>query len=100
MGFMPVSACYFVKNPTKEQKREIKNKVWTEEEKLCKVCYTNNGNTIVNACGHGGMCDVCAKCVYEKFGRCMICKGEIDKIFVVKDVTDGRIQVVAEYHQR
>lgn len=100
MDFLPISAVYFVKNPTTEQANSVRNKVWTEEEKLCKVCYINNGNTIVNACGHGGMCDGCAKEVFEKFGNCMICKQKIDKIFVVRDFTEGKIQVIAEFHER
>lgn len=96
LNFLPISGSYFVKDPTEEQKNNLRQKTLTPEEKLCKVCYTNNGNTIVNACGHGGMCDLCAKDIVKKFGKCMICRQKIDRVLVIKQVEMGKVEVLYE----
>lgn len=97
LSFLPVSGNYFVKNPTEKQLNDFKNKKWTKDELLCKVCFTNNSNTIVNVCGHGGMCDECGRDIMKKFGACMLCRKKIDRLFIVKPPTEfGKVEVVDE----
>ena len=85
-----------MKDPTKEQKESFMKKTFTEEEKMCKVCFANNSNTIVNRCGHGGMCSSCAKSIVKKMGKCMMCRQPIDVIYVIKILDDARIEVQEE----
>jgi ferredoxin len=97
LSFMPVSGNYFMKDPSQAQKESfLKKKTFSAEEKICKVCYANEGNTIVNACGHGGMCGLCAKDVVKKMGKCMMCRKAIDVVFVIKILDDARVQVIEE----
>jgi len=53
-----------------EEFKNQKNKSFTPQEKICKICYTQDSNTIVNVCGHGGMCSDCAKDILKKMGSC------------------------------
>jgi hypothetical protein len=97
LSFLPVSGNYFVKEPSQAQKESFLNKkTFSAEEKICKVCYANEGNTVVNACGHGGMCGLCAHDVVKKMGKCMMCRKPIDVVFVIKILDDARIQVIEE----
>jgi len=79
---LPRSDNYFIKNPTPEQIKEYgkKEKSFTPEEKICKICYTTDSNTIVNNCGHGGMCSDCARDIVKKMGTCPLCRKPIDKV--------------------
>lgn len=96
LSWQPMSGSYFVKNPSEEQQKIVKQKSLNPEEKLCKVCYMNDGNTIVNACGHGGMCDLCAKDIIKKFGSCMMCRQKIDKILVIGVIDKCTVEVLYE----
>ena len=96
LSFLPVSGNYFVKAPTKEQKESYLKKTFSPEEKVCKVCYARDGDTIVNNCGHGGMCSTCAKDIMKQMGTCMMCRKPIDVIYVIKVLDDARVQVISE----
>lgn len=99
LSFFPISSNYFGKiedRPKDELGKTLKFKSFSEEEKLCKICYLENSNTIVNACGHGGVCKNCAQDVQKKMGKCVMCRGVIDKIFVIKIIDDCKIELVEE----
>ena len=93
--FLPVGPNYFIKNPTEKQKQEFIKKEFTKDELVCKVCYTKESNTIINACGHGGMCSDCAKNVVKNFKKCMMCRTVIDQVLVVEisKETPGQVKV-------
>lgn len=76
-----------------EQKSLNKEKV-SEEEKLCKICYTKKANTIVNKCGHAAMCSDCAVNVLKSFPTCMLCRGQVDKVLVIKRVNSGQVEIL------
>lgn len=65
-----------------------------KEDSLCKICYTNEANTIINACGHSGMCSVCAKDVQKRMSSCMQCRCKIDKILVIKKVGKDKVEIL------
>jgi len=97
LSFLPVSGNYFAKEPTQAQKESyLKKKTFSADEKICKVCYATDSNTIVNVCGHGGMCDTCARDVVKKVPKCIMCRKPIDVIYVIEILDDARIKVVEE----
>ena len=95
-SFLPIGPNYFVKNPTEKQKSDFMKKNFSEDEKMCKICYVDESNTIVNVCGHGGMCSGCARKVATKMKTCMMCRKKIDKILVIKFLVDnpGHVEVM------
>jgi hypothetical protein len=70
---------------------------FSPEERLCKICYEKDSNTIVNACGHGGMCNTCAINYLELKSDCMICRKKIDKIFVINIIDGTKIEMIEEF---
>lgn len=92
LNFLQVSRNYFIKEPTKQQVKEYSVKI-TGEEKICTVCCIKEANTVVNVCGHGGMCADCAKNVI-KMGKCMLCRKKIDYIMVIKDLGNTKVEVL------
>ena len=104
LSFFPISSNYFGKldsnkkeNPNKDELgNTIKFKSFTPDEKLCKICYFEESNTIVNACGHGGVCKNCAKDVLKKMGKCVMCRNPIDKIYVIKIIDHVKIELIEE----
>ncbi len=66
----------------------------SHDDKLCKICYVNNANTIVNNCGHAGMCSDCARNVLKSFPTCMMCRGNIDKVLVIKRVDAKQVEIL------
>ena len=96
-SFLPIGPNYFVKNPTEQQKSEFMKmkKEFSDDEKICQICYINDSNTIINVCGHGGMCSGCAKKVSSKNNKCMLCRAKIDKILVIKFlIVPGHVEVI------
>ena len=59
------------------------------EESLCIVCMEKVSNTIINNCGHGGMCDTCIKLTLIRSKKCCHCRKPIDKILVIKPYKKG-----------
>lgn len=88
-------------NPTKGQveahKKDQENKVIDKDENICKICFDKQSNTIIEICGHGGMCSKCCK-QYLRSGKgvatCMICRSKIDKVLVVELNIDGSVKKV------
>jgi hypothetical protein len=70
----------------------------TQDDKLCKICYMKNANTIVNNCGHAGMCSECAVNVLASFPTCMMCRGTIDKVLVIKRVDAKQVEILEVLH--
>lgn len=93
-SFQLVTSDYFRKKTGPSQGALPTN--FSPEERLCKICYEKDSNTIVNACGHGGMCNTCAKHYLDFKSHCMICRKKIDKIFVIKIIDDTKIEMIEE----
>lgn len=63
------------------------------EDKMCVICLSMESDTIINACGHGGMCSDCAQEYITKRDICIMCRGEIDVVYVIQR-SAGKINVV------
>lgn len=98
LSFLPKGANYYVKNPTPKEIEEYKNrsKSFTVEDKLCKICYCSDSNTLINACGHSAMCKDCAKDVAKKMGTCPLCRTKIDRILVIERINEHQVKVLEE----
>ena len=98
LSFLPKSGNYYVKNPTPAEIEafKLKSKSFTQEEKLCKICYSVDSDTLINACGHSCMCKDCARDVAKKMGTCPLCRTKIDRILVIKRINDGQVKVLEE----
>ena len=98
LSFLPKSGNYYVKNPTPAEIEafKLKSKSFTQEEKLCKICYCVDSNTQINACGHSCMCKDCARDVAKKMGTCPLCRTKIDRILVIEKISDGQVKVLEE----
>jgi hypothetical protein len=99
-SFIPVSGNYFVKKevsdaggknePVGEDRGD--NRI-DPEDKMCVICLSKESDTIINACGHGGMCSDCAQEYITKRDICIMCRGEIDVVYVIQRRA-GKINVV------
>lgn len=58
---------------------------WNEDEKICKVCNKNRGCVLIQACGHGGMCEDCAKLILNNGGVCPLCGGKAENMLLVTE---------------
>ncbi|QKE44583.1 putative inhibitor of apoptosis protein [Yalta virus] len=47
---------------------------------MCKICYQEESNTAFVPCGHSVACKKCAMAVQMRFGKCSICKKDINKV--------------------
>lgn len=98
---LPVSGNYFITNPTHGQLEKFKKESalgkLSVEDRVCKICYTNESNCIVENCGHAGMCEECVKVIIrerkDKFS-CIMCRTLVKKILVVKYKNDGTTDVL------
>jgi hypothetical protein len=93
-SFIPVTTDYFEEKTGPSQ--GALPKTFSPVERLYKICYENDSNTIVNACGHGGMCYICALNYLEYKSDCMFCRKKIDIIFVIKIIENTKIEMIEE----
>ena len=56
---------------------EINQLVGKVVPKTCTVCYSRQGNYAVIPCGHGGLCQSCAKRSKDR-GKCFGCRAEVE----------------------
>jgi hypothetical protein len=98
-SFIAVMGDYFVKKQVKDAggKNEPAgnakgDNIIDPEDKMCVICFSKESDTIINACGHGGMCSDCAQEYITKKDICIICGGEIDVVNVIQR-KDGKINV-------
>ena len=60
--------------PTKEENMENEKDVEiVDEQKLCKVCMTEERNVAIVPCGHFVLCNLCAGCI----SQCPICRSKV-----------------------
>ena len=52
----------------------------TEDEELCKICLTDNRDSIIVPCGHCCACNACALELKSRGQKCPICRGPITVI--------------------
>lgn len=55
----------------------------SEGNTACIICYTNPPNTLVEPCGHGGVCEECIFQLIKKERICPFCRKEMDTIYLV-----------------
>ena len=60
-----------------------KDRKFTEEDKLCYLCYDNIPNAILMSCKHGGICYECAVALVKKKNECMECRRVVEAIVKV-----------------
>lgn len=65
----------FQKGPNPDQFGREKNKQELDDEKRCKVCLTNNIETVIIPCGHRCLCHSCSAGFAS--GDCPICRTKI-----------------------
>lgn len=84
-------------------KQTLKNKEGnqeeaTEDDKLCVVCFDNPHNTVLDPCGHGGVCNNCIKDILtKKISTCPLCRESINLVIVYKKDEEGRFEQIDEY---
>lgn len=63
--------------------RDKKNPQGDDERHLCKMCYTNDVNTVVLPCSHAVICSVCSDKLANNSSNaeiCLICRGKVDRV--------------------
>jgi len=67
------------------------------EDVLCYICETNEPDSILMDCGHGGMCMNCAKMSVIKRVNCMECRRPVTSIYRIdKDNANNRLVEASE----
>ncbi|CAN0005135.1 unnamed protein product, partial [Choristocarpus tenellus] len=46
----------------------------------CNICFENDHNSVILACGHGGICWECAMHVCALTNECPMCREEIEQV--------------------
>jgi len=82
------------KSPKKDDKKvDVADNVssMSEGNTLCIICYTNPPNTLVEPCGHGGVCEECIFQLIKKERICPFCRKEMDTIYLVKKTPGSNV---------
>lgn len=67
------------------------------DDQLCVVCFDNPHNTVIDPCGHGGVCSTCIKdLLKQKNSNCPLCRVKINLVIVYKKDEQGRYEQVDE----
>ena len=68
-----------------------------EEDHLCVVCFDEKHNTVIDPCGHGGVCSTCVKDLLAKRNsNCPLCRKPINLVIVYRKDAKGRFEQVDE----
>ena len=82
-----------IENPQRAQFEKEKNNY----DGTCILCFDNSPDAVYMNCGHGGVCYDCAIETWKKSNTCVICRGEIRRIFQVRPVKGQNISKIVKY---
>ena len=49
-----------------------------DDESLCIICFTNQANSVLLDCGHGGVCIECSLDAMKQNNVCVLCRKEVN----------------------
>jgi len=66
----------------------VKSKFSVDEHKaiennICIICYEKNMDSVIQPCGHGGMCYTCSLLMWKDSLDCHICRAVILLLFII-----------------
>ncbi|KAF4694379.1 hypothetical protein FOZ60_008249 [Perkinsus olseni] len=53
------------------------------EDNLCEICFDDEARVVLLPCGHGGLCEGCAKDIISSTGNCYLCRQPVKLVAIV-----------------
>mmetsp|Transcript_10678 Transcript_10678/g.9086 ORF Transcript_10678/g.9086 Transcript_10678/m.9086 type:complete len:261 (-) Transcript_10678:416-1198(-) len=53
------------------------------EDNLCQICFDAEARVVLLPCGHGGLCEGCAKDIIATTGNCFLCRQPVKLVAIV-----------------
>jgi hypothetical protein len=78
MNVKQVSGNYFKTGELDEESPKPK-----ETLEQCLICMDKKTEVLIDPCGHGCLCEECAKEYLKKEDKCPLCREEIEKIYLI-----------------
>jgi hypothetical protein len=71
-----------------------------DDDGICTICFTEQANTVLLDCGHGGICLNCAIDSMKKNNHCLFCRAKVVQIIEINtsEIRKGLYKVVNSYY--
>ena len=98
LNLIKVSSVYYKEVDKNFNENEIKP-VDENSVKECLICCSQDNNSVLMTCGHGGVCNTCAFLILKKNTPCHICRAFVSSVAKISS-SDKNLVVCTEVGEK